>query len=168
MKAKAKATDDILKDPTVPMPTFGTGEVARVLGTEIWRVQKFLDSPKYRITPRTSGLGIGKGSRRVFTDVDVYRLGVADHLVRKGFSYKFVSAALEQLDDNDLLGPFGDEGEEIDLVYVLIEREGKLEVTGFGRDRTIRDMTKRVRSSSFYVLDVNAVINEIQKRMRGR
>lgn len=167
MAKKTKPKDDILETPSVRIPTFGTGEVARILGTEIWRVQKYLDSPKYRITPSTSGLGSGKGSRRVFTDVDVYRLGIAEHLVRNGFSYKFVSEALQQFDDKDLLGPFNEEGEELDLVYVLVGGEKNLTVRAFGRDKTIGEMTRAVRTPSFYVVDLNAVIKEIQKSMRG-
>ena len=167
MSKKTKHIDDILRTPSVKLPTYGTGDVARILGTEIWRVQKYLDSPKYRITPTTSGLGTGRGSRRVFTDVDVYRLGIAEHLVRNGFSYKFVSAALQQLDDNELLGPFDDEGEERDIVYLLIGSEENLQVRGIGRDKTIREMSKAARSPSFYVLDLNAVIREIQSQMKG-
>jgi DNA-binding transcriptional MerR regulator len=158
---------DVLEARSVRLPTYGTGDVARILGTEIWRVQKYLDSPKYRITPSVEPLGTGRGSRRVFTDVDVYRLGIAEHLVRNGFSYKFVSAALRQLDDDELLGPRNDEGEELDLVYLLIGSEENLQMRVIGRDKTIREMSKAARSPSFYVLDLNAVIKEIQKRMRG-
>lgn len=168
MKRQAKHVDDVLHSPSVPLATFGTGDVARILGTEIWRVQKFLDSPKYRITPTASGLGTGKGSRRVFTDADVYRLGIAEHLVRNGFSYKFVSETLKQLDDRDLLGPFTEEGEERDVVYLLSGGEQTLQVRETGREKTLREMVRTARAPSFYVLDVNAVISEIQKRMRGR
>jgi DNA-binding transcriptional MerR regulator len=168
MRKKVKRNvDDVLQTPALPLRTFGTGDVARLLGTEIWRVQKYLDSPKYRITPTTSGLGSGKGSRRVFTDADIYRLGIAEHLVQNGFSYKFVSAALQQLEDEDLLGPFSEEGEELDRVYVLAGGEKNLAVRAIGRDKTIGEMAKAVRIPSFYVVDLNAVIREIQTRMRG-
>lgn len=164
-KTRSKSAD-VLDISPVSLPTFGTGEVARILGTEIWRVQKYLDSPKYRISP-AGKLGSGRGSRRVFTDTDVYRLGIAEHLVRNGFSYKFISKALQQLEDDDILGPFGHEGLKLDIVYVLAGGEKNLAVRGIGRDKTIREVANAVRSPSFYVLDLNAVIAEIQKRRRG-
>src|SRR5258708_25286091 len=110
MKKKVGKHVDWLDTPAARMPTYGTGEVASFVGAEIWRIQKYLDSPKYRISP-TGRLGSGKGSRRVFTLEDIYRLGVAEHLVRNGFSYKFVSEAVQQLEDEDLLGHFDSEGE---------------------------------------------------------
>jgi DNA-binding transcriptional MerR regulator len=167
MKKKAKTqAEDVLQTPSVAFQTFGTGEVARILGVDIRRIQGYVDSFKYHISP-TGKLGTGRGSRRLFYVEDVYRLGIAEHLVQNGFSYKFVSEALQQLEDEDLLGPFSDEGEELDRVCVLAGGEKNLKVCGIERDRTIREITKAVRSPSFYVLDLNAVIMEIQKRMRG-
>ena len=168
MKRKVKhAHADILETPSVPLPTFGTGEVARILGVDIWRIQSYLDSPKYRISPTGQQLGTGRGSRRVFMEEDVYRLGVAEHLVRDGFSYKFVSNALQRLDDKDLLGPFDSEGQELDVVYVLAGGEDNLRMCDFPRNETIADLTKWAKSSSLYLLDINKIITEIQKRMKG-
>ena len=168
MKRKVKAANEgVLDTPSLPLPTFGTGEVARILGVEIWRIQSYLDSPKYQISPTGQQLGTGRGSRRVFTDEDVYRLGIAEHLVRDGFSYKFVSKALQQIDDEDLLGPFDSEGRELDLVYALVGGEENLQVHGISRNKTIADLAKRFKSPSLYLLDITKIVIEIQKRMKG-
>ena len=151
--------------PSVRLPQFGTGEVARILGVEVWRIQSYLDSPKYQITP-AGQLGSGRGFRRVFDETDVYRLGIADYLVRDGFSYKYISKALQQLEDEDLLGPFDSEGQELDRVYVLIGGEENLQVKRIERDKTIEDLAKRFKSPSLYLLDINKIIFEIQKRIR--
>jgi hypothetical protein len=167
MRRKKNPTEDILRSPTVPLRKFGTGEVARILETEIWRVQKYLDSPKYGIKPRAEPLGTGKGSRRLFEELDVFRLGIAEQLVRNGFSYKFVSAALQQLEDNDLLGPFSEDGEELDLIYLLSGGEDYVQIHGIGRDKTTREMAKSAHNTSFYILDLNDVIKRIQRKMKG-
>lgn len=155
---------DVLATPGVELPTFGTGDVAWILKAEFWRIQKYVDSPKYPISP-SGRLGSGRGSRRVFTDTDVFRFGIADRLVRDGHSYKFVSKALQQLKDEDLLGPFDSEGQELDRVYVLIGGEENLQVKPIERDNTIEDLAKRFKSPSLYLLDINKIVFELQKRM---
>src|SRR5438132_10376336 len=155
MKKKSKPEDeDVLQTPSLPLATFGTGAVAQILGISMRRLQGYLESPKYEISP-TKQLGTGRGSRRVFYEEDIYRLGVAEHLVRDGFSYKFVSNSLQQLDDKELLGPFDSEGRELDLVYALAGGEDKLQMRGFPRDKTIADLTKWAKGPSLYLLDIN-------------
>src|SRR5689334_4199691 len=141
---KHKKPASIFGMPAGTLDTFGTGEVALILQTEIWRVQKYLDSPKYRLTS-FGQLGYGRGSRRVFTDTDIYRLGIAEHLVSNGFSYKFVAKALQQIDDDDLLGPMSNEGVQQDLIYALVGGNENVQVRGIPRSSTVKEMLNRVK-----------------------
>ena len=165
MTKKRRIIDDPLETPAARLPTYGTGEVAAILGTEIWRVQKYLDSPKYGLSPSGS-LGSGRGSRRVFSLQDIYRLGVAEHLVRNGFSYKFVSEALQQIEDEDLLGRIGEEGVELPLVYVLSGGEGSVTVKAVHWNRKISEFVKTTKNAGFYVLDLGGVATAIQSKMQ--
>jgi DNA-binding transcriptional MerR regulator len=167
MKKRIPKPQDPLDIGGVDLETYGTGEVAAILGVEVWRVQKYLDSPKYRLSP-AGQLGTGRGSRRVFTTEDIYRLGIAEHLVRGGFSYKFVAQFLQQVDDDDLLGGIGKEGEELDRVCVVAAGDkGEVSVRTVDRAKTVGELTKSVKGPSFYLLDLTKVVAEIQKRMRG-
>src|SRR5229473_2859217 len=84
----------------IAVESFGTGEVAKLLGIPIWRLQKFIDSPQYQFSPEGK-LGKGLGSRRVFSQEDIYRIALAARLVEDGFAAKFVGSILEQFDDYD-------------------------------------------------------------------
>ena len=44
---------DILETAPVKVPRFSTGQVAKILDLPIWRLQKFLDSPRYDLGPST-------------------------------------------------------------------------------------------------------------------
>lgn len=167
MKKKLKAAQDVLQTPSLPLGRFGTGDVARLLNVDIWRVQMFLDGRKYPITPTAHPLGGGRGSRRCFTETDVYRLGIAEHLVKSGFSYKFASNALQQLDEDELVGPYDEHWKEPNVVYVLAGNEDHLTVHRFGFNEAILHIAEALKNPGFYVLNINMVIGEIQKRMRG-
>jgi DNA-binding transcriptional MerR regulator len=161
-----RQANDPLETPSAPLPTFGTGKAAQILGISIRRLQGYVESPQYQLHP-SEQLGTGRGSRRVFYEEDIYRLGIAEHLVRDGFSYKLVSKALQQMADDDLLGPFDSEGQEIDRVYVLVGGEENLQVQPVRRNRTIADLAKQFKSPSLYLLDIGKVKTEIQKRKKG-
>src|SRR5690349_1900940 len=81
------------------VPTFTAKEVLKVLEIEKWRLQQFLNSPKYELSASGGKRGSGRGSYRLFTTEDILRLAVADQLVRDGFSYKFIAKAVQQLED---------------------------------------------------------------------
>lgn len=92
--------------------TFGTGEVAEILGIPIWRLQKFLDSPQYQLSAEGT-LGHGLGSRRVFKIEEIYRIAIAKHLVQDGFAAKFVGAVLQQIEDDEFYSSRDQDGKEV-------------------------------------------------------
>ena len=88
--------------PNTPAPRlarFGTGEAARFLGIRIWRLQKFLDSPKYNLSPEGQ-LGEGHGSRRLFSVEDLYRMAIASAMVEDGFTAKVIGSVVRQIEED--------------------------------------------------------------------
>jgi DNA-binding transcriptional MerR regulator len=150
--------------PPGELLTFGTGDVAKILAVPIWRIQSYIDSPKYRLSP-SGRLGSGSGSRRVFSTEDVYRIGIADYLVRVGFVYKFVAKIVQMLDEEDLFGSFNSEGQEIHLPYVIAGGENALIVRPINPEKPLSEVLKRVKSTSFYFLDLPAITTQIQKQI---
>ena len=140
------------------LPAFGTGQAAEILGIPIWRLQKFLDSRQYNLSPEGK-LGSGRGSRRVFSREDLRRIALATWLVRDGFAPQFVGAVVQQLEDSDLDVYIGDEGEEIPLGLVL--QRGKdgpiVRVYAAKRAATVND--------AYYRLDLNTVFAEVDARI---
>src|SRR6267378_2760181 len=101
LKRKPTSSGGLFPSSAPPaLRTFGTGEVAEVLGIPIWRLQKFLDSPQYQLSAEGK-LVEGLGSRRIFKMEDIYRIAIAKHLVQDGFAAKFVGLLLQQVDDSD-------------------------------------------------------------------
>src|ERR1700724_3705078 len=91
---------------------FTSKQVAEILEMEPWRLQKFLTSPQYNLSA-SEQLGEGIGSRRLFSHMDIFRLGLAAHLVADGFGYRYVAAAVQKIQDWDLIR-IDDQGEERD------------------------------------------------------
>jgi hypothetical protein len=137
---------------------FGTGEAAEILGVPIWRLQKFLDSKQYNLSPEGK-LGHGRGSRRVFSEEDLHRIALATWLVRDGFAPQFVGAVVQQIEDSDLDVYIDHEGEEAPLSLVL-ER---------GKDGPMIRIgtTKRAKtiSEAYYRVDLNDVFAEVDARI---
>jgi hypothetical protein len=69
---------------------------------EKWRLEKYLTGKQYHLSP-SGHIGKGVGSWRLFSHQDLYRLGIADTLVKDGFTAKFVSFVLENIEDRELL-----------------------------------------------------------------
>jgi DNA-binding transcriptional MerR regulator len=140
------------------MPTYGTGHASEILGIPIWRIQKFMDSPQYNLSP-TGKLGEGRGSRRVFTREDLHRIALANWLVKDGFATQFVGEVVRQREDSDLDVYVGHEGEETPLSLVF--QRGK-----DGPVVTVRT-TKRAATigDAYYRLDLNDVFAEVDARI---
>jgi hypothetical protein len=158
MVNRKSQTSGLLADTAPDLPKFGTGEAAEILGVPIWRLQKFLDSKQYNLSPEGK-LGHGRGSRRVFSTEDLHRIALATWLVRDGFAPQFVGAVVQQIEDSDLDVYIGDEGEEIPLSLVL--RRGK--------DRPIVGIYAAKRAATvndaYYRLDLNNVFAEVDARI---
>jgi hypothetical protein len=140
------------------LPAFGTGQAAEILGIPIWRLQKFLDSKQYNLSPEGK-LGHGRGSRRVFSTEDLHRIALATWLVRDGFAPQFVGAVVQQIEDSDLDVYIVDEGEEIFLSLVF--QRGKdgpiVRIYTPKRAATVND--------AYYRLDLDIVFAEVDARI---
>src|SRR5262249_42526045 len=124
MTRKRPPSHDPLETPSTSVYNFTSKQVASILQMEPWRLQKFLNSPQYNLSV-SDQLGHGIGSRRLFSHYDIYRLGLAAHLVNEGFGYRFVAAAIQHLDDEDLIRI--EEGEEVEgFPFVLFGGEESL------------------------------------------
>src|SRR5262249_33552250 len=95
-----------------------------------------------------------------------FRLRIADQLVRDGFAPKYVAQAVRHLEDEDLI-PIGEEGKELTpLPHVFIGSEESLQVRAVRNQDSIASITSKMKTPSFYFLDLAAVINPIVERIR--
>jgi hypothetical protein len=164
MKRKGSSFEKLFGGvPNIAREGFPAGEVAKILGVPMWRLQKFIDSPQYRFSPEGK-LGRGQGSRRVFTRQDIYRVALAAQLVEDGFAAKFVGSVLEQIEDYEFTESHDREGKEIappDLLG-LVRVAGGPKVVFFDSKRPPK---LGEEDSPYYVLNLREVTAEINKRI---
>jgi len=164
MKRRQKSTD-VFDIAGTSRFTFSAKNVLAILGMESWRLQKFLTSPQYGLSA-SAHLGEGVGSRRLFSIEDIFRLGIADQLVKDGFGHKHVAAAVRLLEDEDLI-PIGTTGEELSPVpHIFIGSEESLHVHAVRYQDSIASVRSKTKAPSFYFLDLVAVIKPIGDRIR--
>ena len=151
---------DPLSTPAVEVPKFSTGEAANILGTPIWRLQRFLDSPSYRLSP-AGQLGVGRGSRRLFSIEDLYRIGIAGFLTRDGFAPKFVSTALKFIEEGDLTR-VDDKGDFVRFGILFRREKGELRMEFFpsGQPPEIK-----VGGPVYYALDLGEVTRHVDDQI---
>ena len=101
---------------------YGTSEVARILRMPEWRVKNFTEGAAYRLPPALR-VGSGRGSRRLYSWQDIFRLGIADELVKFGFTPESVGAAIREIPESTL-APY-----EPFLRYERPETEGHLKAS---------------------------------------
>ncbi len=164
MAPKTKRRDPFasLHGPSVTLPAFGTGEAAKVLGIPIWRLQNFLSSRQYRLSP-SGQLGKGRGSRQMFRTEDLYRLAIAAFLVRDGFTPKLVSTVLQAIEDSDLID--FDERGQVPPPVVAFRRgtEGaKVEFFPSGQPPAMK-----AGGPIYYALEMDKIIDEIDRRIEA-
>lgn len=163
MARKRVSSPDILDTPSTSVYNFTSKQVASILELEPWRLQKFLNSPQYNLD-KSDRLGDGTGSRRVFSNLDIYRLGLAAHLVNDGFGYRFVAAAIQQLERDDFIRI--EEGKEVEVPsLVLFGKEESLQIRAVYEGETITALCNRIKHTSFYFLDVPAILAPITERI---
>ena len=83
---------------------YGTREVAAILGIPDWRVKNFSEGEAYRLPPSIR-VGSGRGSRRLSGWTDIFRIGLADRLVKFGFTPETVGEAVREIPES-LLTPY--------------------------------------------------------------
>lgn len=152
--------NSLLSGPEYKITHFTAGEVTEVLAMERWRLQKFLNSPRYRLSP-SGQLGRGQGSRRLFTAKDIYRIGIAAFLIRDGFSQKVVSAVLQDIEDDDLIH-FDELGTEV-CVGITFSRGS--EGPKLGSFRAGKPPKVRPEGPIYYALDLGEVTGDIGRRI---
>ena len=150
---------DALRTPAFPVETFGTGEVAQILDVPMWRLQKFLQGQRYDLSP-TGQIGKGRGSRRLFTRMDIYRIAIAARLTQDGFAPTFVAEAVQQIDDEDFIDPMG---YAVDSVFAFERREGRPAPRVYPAKQPLK-MGKP--DSPYYVLDLSEIIHEVDGRIK--
>jgi hypothetical protein len=143
------------------VPQFSAGGVARIVGLDVWKVQKLVESPRFREVLEASGqLGEGKGSRRWFTTKDVYRIGIAAFIAKDGFAPKLVAEMLEQIDDRDLID-FDEHGEvHTGIKLTRTESGPKLGFFRSGHPPVIKP-----GGDVYYAIDLSDVTAELDRRI---
>jgi len=149
----------VLMGDTYEFPRFSSGEAAEVLKMPIWRLQKFLDLESYPLWP-TAQLGRGKGKRRMFSKEDLYRVAIADFLLKDGFTPKVVAEVLQMIEDRDFIN-YDDEGESTLGFYMIREPST--------RERPVRlfrpDRSHPPREA-YYSLDFGFPMGEVEVGIR--
>jgi hypothetical protein len=155
MAKRKKATKplDVFNLPELPVHIYRAGDVVRILGIERWRLEKFITGTQYRLSPY-GHLGKGKGSWRLYSLEDLYRLGIATRMAEDGFTAKFISAVLQEIEDRDLL--------EIDQSGIAVPPNVGLFRTEKGP--VARFLYAHERDTPYYVLKLGKLIEEIDSR----
>jgi hypothetical protein len=83
---------------------YGTRQVAEILGIPEWRVKNFTEGAAYRLPPGVQA-GKGRGTRRLYDWGDIFRIGLADQLVKSGFVPETVGQAVREVPES-LLTPY--------------------------------------------------------------
>lgn len=163
-RSKSKVTSPWAGIPELPPPaSYSTGDAADILSIPMWRLQKFLSSPAYRLSAFDQLGGKGKGSRRMFSMESLYRLGTAIRLVQDGFTPKFVGSALKHLDQGD----FREIDEQGRYVYpgILFRRTPKGPQVDFFASGNPPEI-KPEGWAVYYALDLRSVIEWVNKRIQ--
>jgi hypothetical protein len=161
MKRKKISGKGFFKQEPMDVPAFGTGEVAEILEVPIWRLQKFLDSPSYQLSPE-GRLGRGRGWRRMFSIEDIYRIAIAARMVSDGFAAPFVGSILAGLENYDFHHRYDEEGDETTDLFFGLHRtpKGTAEVKPY-----ITFPVLGQKDSPYYVYDIAKTTAEIDGRI---
>ena len=159
--SKTAPNDDFFSEvPVAEIPRFGSGQVAEILGVELWQLNRFLS--RYELS--SSGqLGEGRGSRRVYTAEDIYRIKTAMFLIRDGFALKLVAQIMQRLEDEDFYGVLSEEGNFRSIGISLWRSEkGRPEVRFYRADKP-PEVTPE--SKAYYLLNLSTVTRDIDRRI---
>jgi hypothetical protein len=153
-KRKGHSVGDFFQQPEIPVHIFRAGDVVRILGIEKWRLEKFLTGKQYDISA-SGHLGKGLGSWRLFSHGDLYRIGIATLMAQDGFSAKFVSLVLKEIDSSELLG-VGESGHSTAADLGLFRSDTGPEVRYVGGPG---------KQQPYYVIKLRELIEGINKRI---
>jgi len=154
-KRRPEPSDDIFATPLVDTYIFRASDVTQYTGVPKWRLEKFLTGKQYRLSP-SGHVGEGKGSWRLFSHEDLYRLAGAYRMVEDGFTAKTVSKVLEDIDDRDLLDTNNERFENtVTDVGLVRSKDGPRVVFAgsFARERP------------YYILPLRQLVREVDRRI---
>jgi hypothetical protein len=155
-KRKKRLSPDFFQTPELPVHIFRASDVTGILGIEKWRLEKFLTGTQYKLSP-SGHIGKGKGSWRLFSHHDLFRLATASRMVDDGFTVKLVSTVLQNIDDNELLET-DEHGESTALDLGIFRTEEGPQVGFLGAFKT----------QPYYVLPLRQLISDVNQRIRER
>jgi hypothetical protein len=145
--------------PEVRVPHFGSGEVSGILKVEFWRLSRFLS--RYEL--KSSGkLGQGRGSRRWYTTLDVYRIATAMYLIRDGFAPKLVAQIMQRLEDEHFYGGPNESGEFSGFGIFLRRRGAGPEVGTF---RANKPPEMKADGEIYYALNLSTITRSVDRRI---
>jgi hypothetical protein len=155
----AKNETDIFRPIEIQVPEFTTGQASEILGIDTWRLQKFLDSPTFKLRPNRLVGPAGRGSRRIFRDTDLYRIAIAARMTEDGFTAAVAADAASQLDKVDVSGS-DVQGRSQDYVLCLVRTKGRPQA------EVLYDMkSAKSREGCYYQLRLSEVLKPIRKRV---
>ena len=151
--------DDFLQANLIEVPRFGSGEVATILGIELWKLNRFLS--RYELS--SSGqLGEGRGSRRLYTTEDIYRIRTAMFLIRDGFAPKLVAQIMQRLEDIDFHG-FQDAEDEFRELGVSLSRGDKGPAVHIFRADNPPEIS--IESKTYYALKLSTITLSVDRQI---
>jgi hypothetical protein len=148
---------DVFETASIPVPQFGSGQVAQILNVELWKLNRFLS--RYELS--SSGqLGEGRGSRRVYTTWDVYRIATAMFLINDGFTPKLTAEIMQTLEDTDFYGDHDEEGDLHELGIALRRTNKGPDVRTF---RTSRPPQLGFDSNTYYAVELTTITRSVDR-----
>lgn len=157
------------KTRTENFPQFyGTKQVANILGVPEWRVKNFIEGEAYKLAA-SHQLGTGRGSRRVYTEANICRLGIALELVNCGFAPEAVGRAVREIPESILIP--SENPAPSDECSILVGISGQWKVQSANRVETLIEKhlwfpNEAVKEGAF-MLNIDGVLEPIFRSLRA-
>ena len=150
---------------------FGTKQAAQILGVPDWRIKNFSEGAAYQLPPSVR-VGSGRGSRRLYSVSDLYRLAVANELVGCGFTPEAIGMAMQAATEPALkpietpVKEHGAEHRTAESLF-LIQDSGQWTVQNA---RTVLRLVKRSLAAGWhkhlFILALQPLFEEVSKRRK--
>jgi hypothetical protein len=150
---------DVFETGSIRVPHFGSGEVAQIVGLDLWELNRYLS--RYSLT--SSGqLGQGRGSRRWYNPEDVFRIATSIFLIKDGFAPKLVAEAVQKLEDEDFYGSHDQRGEFSEFGISFRRTDSGPEVHIYRADKPPE---LKMGSKTYYAIDLSAITKLVNQRI---
>jgi DNA-binding transcriptional MerR regulator len=159
MPKRSNPSDSIFNLLAIEAPRFGSGEVARILGVELWQLNRFLSRYELKSSGR---LGEGRGSRRVYNQEDIYRIATAMSLIRDGFALKLVAQIIATLEDEDFHGGHNERYEFSEFGISLQRGDAGPMVRIFRSDKF---PLINAESKTYYAMNLSKITHDVDRRI---